>query len=229
MLKLLLPFLFCNLLSGASFNCTKASSNVEKMICTDVFLSELDTQMGTIYKEASKSTTNKKELLDNQRVWIKERENCATADCISSTTKNRISQLENLISTKSQDISTNIKKVELQVGSTEKIPFDISIKPVYNEAWGFTYPLITITALEDNLKLTNIKVNKGKCKSILEPEIYFSNGMPVVTKDSFPLKLNEYDTIKVRVSQECKLMRIDILADKYEWILENKKDFFYFN
>ncbi len=32
MLKLLLPFLFCNLLSGASFNCTKASSNVEKMI-----------------------------------------------------------------------------------------------------------------------------------------------------------------------------------------------------
>ena len=149
MLKLLLPFLFCNLLSGASFNCTKASSNVEKMICTDVFLSELDTQMGTLYKEASKSTTNKKELLDNQRIWIKERENCATADCISSTTKNRISQLENLISTKSQDISTNIKKVELQVGSTEKIPFDISIKPVYNEVWGFTYPLITITALED--------------------------------------------------------------------------------
>ena len=229
MLKLLLPFLFCNLLSGASFNCTKASSNVEKMICTDVFLSELDTQMGTLYKEASKSTTNKKELLDNQRIWIKERENCATADCISSTTKNRISQLENLISTKSQDISTNIKKVELQVGSTEKIPFDISIKPVYNEAWGFTYPLITITALEDNLKLTNIKVNKGKCKVILEPEIYFSNGMPVVTKDSFPLKINEYDTIKARVSQDCKLLRVDILTDVYEWILENKKDFFYFN
>ena len=97
------------------------------------------------------------------------------------------------------------------------------------ENLGFTYPLITITALEDNLKLTNIKVNKGKCKVILEPEIYFSNGMPVVTKDSFPLKINEYDTIKARVSQDCKLLRVDILTDEYEWILENKKDFFYFN
>ena len=229
MLKLLLPFLFCNLLSGASFNCTKASSNVEKMICTDVFLSELDTQMGTLYKEASKSTTNKKELLDNQRIWIKERENCATADCISSTTKNRISQLENLISTKSQDIRTNTKKVELQVGSTDEMPFDISIEPAYNEAWGFTYALITITALEDNLKLTNIKVNKGKCKVMIEPEMYVSNGMFLTKEINLPLKINEYDTIKARVSQDCKLLRVNISTDEYEWILENKKDFLYFN
>ena len=53
--------------------------------------------------------------------------------------------------------------------------------------------------------------------------------MPVVAKDSFPLKINEYDTIKARVSQDCKLLRVDILTDEYEWILENKKDFFYFN
>lgn len=50
--------------------------------------------------------------------------------------------------------------------------------------------------------------------------------MPVATKDSFPLKINEYDTIKARVLQDCKLLRVDILTDEYGWRLENKKDFF---
>ena len=229
MLKILLPFLFCNLLLGASFNCTKATSNVEKMICADALLSELDSQMGTLYKKASQNTENKKELLENQRGWIKDRENCTTFDCISLSTKNRISQLEDLTANKSSNISSNTKITEPQVGSNDEMPFDISIEPAYNEAWGFTYALISITSLEVNLNLTNIKVNKGKCKVILEPEMYVSNGMFVSKNANFPLKINEYETVKARVSQDCKLLRVDIITDEYEWTLENKKDFFYFN
>ncbi|RBQ28573.1 lysozyme inhibitor LprI family protein [Aliarcobacter vitoriensis] len=218
MLRILLPILFYNLLFGASFNCTKASSYVEKMICADAQLSELDSKMGTLYKEASKNTTNKKELLDKQRTWVKDRENCTNVYCIFLSTKNRISQLESLSSNNLVNIASN-----------DKIPFDISIETAYNEAWEFNYPLITITALKDNLKLVNIKANKGKCKIEIEPSIYISNGMPVVENNSFPLKINEYDTLKARVSQECILLRIDISTDEYEWTLENKKDFFYFN
>ncbi|RBQ26357.1 lysozyme inhibitor LprI family protein [Arcobacter sp. CECT 9188] len=228
MLKILIPFLFCNLLLGASFNCTKASSNVEKMICADVQLSELDSQMGNLYKKVSQNVNDKKQFLNNQRSWIKDREKCTTSDCISLLTRNRITQLEDLVPNKSINITSDTNKGKLQVGSKD-IPFNINIEPAYNEAWNFTYPLITIIALEDNLKIENIKVNKGKCLTILEPNIHISNGMPVVKENTFPLKINEYDTIKARVSQECNVLRIDISTDEYEWILENKKDFFYFN
>ena len=70
---LTLILLFTLSLFGASFDCTKAKTNVEKMICADPELSALDEKLNQVYKEALTKSNNKNKLIQEQREWIKER------------------------------------------------------------------------------------------------------------------------------------------------------------
>ncbi|WP_295056151.1 hypothetical protein [Sulfuricurvum sp.] len=58
-------------LFGASFDCTKASTKVEKMICADPELSKLDENLSNIFKEAVQIESYKEEIIKDQRVWQK--------------------------------------------------------------------------------------------------------------------------------------------------------------
>jgi len=69
-------FLFTVSLFGASFDCTKASSKVEKMICSDSELSALGDNLSKAFKEALKSTDDKDQLKKEQFLWMKNRDQC---------------------------------------------------------------------------------------------------------------------------------------------------------
>jgi len=70
-------------LQAASFDCARATTNVEKMICSDEKLSNLDEEMAFVYKEALANHEDETGIKSSQINWLtKHRNTCATIDCV---------------------------------------------------------------------------------------------------------------------------------------------------
>lgn len=96
MKKLLTLILLLNVsLFGASFDCAKAQSNVEKIICADTELSALDENLSKAFKEAMSATDDKAQLKKEQFVWIKERNKCKADECVKQKYQSRLIFFEN--------------------------------------------------------------------------------------------------------------------------------------
>jgi uncharacterized protein len=81
-------------LQAASFDCAKASTDVEKMICSDSAISQLDSDLGVAYKAAMDKAENKDLLKQEQRLWLKAKLNtCQNVGCLSDVYSQRIAQL----------------------------------------------------------------------------------------------------------------------------------------
>lgn len=79
---------------SASFDCAKAVTKVELLICNDRQLSELDEEMARAYGEALKKFKNVNHVREQQRRWLVEvRNHCLNAQCLRMTYQRRISQL----------------------------------------------------------------------------------------------------------------------------------------
>ena len=107
-LCLLSGLVFSSVGFGASFNCSKASSEVEVMICSDSELSVLDDNLSKIYKQLLSESDNKEHLKLEQMKWIKIRNNCDTIDCLKKSYDNRILNLKN----NSLDFENNNSKID---------------------------------------------------------------------------------------------------------------------
>lgn len=83
--------LFSNTISAASFDCTKATSQVEKLICSDRELSELDSNLGGLYRS---KTSSRPSAGADQKQWLRQRDLCKTADCVRNAYLKRISDLK---------------------------------------------------------------------------------------------------------------------------------------
>ena len=79
---------------GPAFDCSKASSKVEKMICADPTLSSSDSVNADIYKEVVQTADNPNQVKREQRQWLKTRNACQTVDCIAKTYDTRYNQLQ---------------------------------------------------------------------------------------------------------------------------------------
>ncbi len=68
---------------SASFDCQKAKSVNEKLICQDEDLSRLDDELAVIYKNAIAKSETPKDLITNQRTAWKQREKeCLSKSCL---------------------------------------------------------------------------------------------------------------------------------------------------
>jgi uncharacterized protein YecT (DUF1311 family) len=77
-----------------SFDCSKAGSVIEQLICKDQALARLDVQLAQAYKAAVQQATDKAELKSEQLSWLKNRRNkCATADCVFAAYEERLAIL----------------------------------------------------------------------------------------------------------------------------------------
>jgi|GEM_PF-1279840 len=78
---------------AASFDCRKASTEVEKMICSDSQLSHLDEDLHSAYKNAQKHKDP--QLLKQQQLrWLKyTRNDCTTLTCLKDVYELRIDRL----------------------------------------------------------------------------------------------------------------------------------------
>jgi uncharacterized protein len=80
---------------AASFDCKKASAAIEKMICSDPQLSELDTRLALSYKRLLEKAANPDSLKAEQRTWLAiERSKCATLACLKAAYQRRLAALD---------------------------------------------------------------------------------------------------------------------------------------
>ena len=77
---------------GVSFDCAKAKTNVEKMICSDPELSLLDENLSQVFNKALKISKYKNALKTQQLMWLKERNKCDDdIDCVINSYRDRLS------------------------------------------------------------------------------------------------------------------------------------------
>ncbi len=91
MILMTLLWVFISPLShSASFDCDKAASKIEKLICSDSDLSNQDSKLGQLYRQLESSN----QLKDSQRQWVKNRNLCADSHCLRTHYQQRISEFE---------------------------------------------------------------------------------------------------------------------------------------
>lgn len=79
---------------GASFDCVKASIKVERMICNNRQISDLDERLTRTYEERLQDLKNSKPLREQQRVWLHQvRNRCHDVRCLKVVYEKRLSQL----------------------------------------------------------------------------------------------------------------------------------------
>lgn len=79
------------------FDCKLASSRVEKLICDDVVLSQLDAQLNQLYKQARAQPEHADTLRSTQRAWIKKRNSCMDRKCLEQSYGERIEVIDALL------------------------------------------------------------------------------------------------------------------------------------
>ena len=62
--------------SAPSFDCAKASTAVERMICADPQVAHLDLALALAYRRMSRAERS------DHRLWLKTRDECTTRDCL---------------------------------------------------------------------------------------------------------------------------------------------------
>lgn len=78
----------------ASFDCAKASSKVEKLICSDGNTANTDSQLADTYRAALSRSNDKPALKQAQRDWIAQVRNaCTDTECLTKVMEARIQTL----------------------------------------------------------------------------------------------------------------------------------------
>ncbi len=79
---------------AASFDCAKALTPVEKMICANAELSKLDEELNTAYSNVLKEDGSATSMRITQKRWLKKRNTCLDAACLITSYKQRIALLK---------------------------------------------------------------------------------------------------------------------------------------
>jgi len=76
-----------------SFDCSKASNNIERMICADPTLSALDVELSKQYSRVLATATDQRQLKAQQVKWVQSVRLCTSSECVASAYRERIAQL----------------------------------------------------------------------------------------------------------------------------------------
>ncbi len=75
------------LVHSASFDCKKASNFAEREVCSDKELSKLDDKLSVLYKKIKKTAGDWRK---SQLLWLQERNNCKTKQCLLTAYQTRV-------------------------------------------------------------------------------------------------------------------------------------------
>jgi len=93
LLFVVLPLCIVINVQAASFDCDKATTKVEKMICADAELSKLDEELAAVYKTALQNAQQTSSIQQVQKQWLKGRNGCADAACVKQAYEARLKEL----------------------------------------------------------------------------------------------------------------------------------------
>jgi uncharacterized protein len=139
---LLITNCFATAAYAASFDCTKAATKTEKLICADEKLSALDEQLATAYKTASETVTDKNALKAQQKKWLKQKRNvCSDVACLSQAYQARISALTASNTPAAVDVASSemLAKDTKPASSNEK---PITFKLVFGDSYPICKPYV---------------------------------------------------------------------------------------
>lgn len=136
--------LFGRLCDAASFDCQLASTEVERMICNDLQLSQSDSELSVLYANVLRNTTDKESVRLKQRNWLKKVRNiCTNTPCIERAYATRAAELgipksadnEQVIALGATDQSVSIQ------GATpdERIAFLVAVEKQAEEQGDIEY------------------------------------------------------------------------------------------
>ena len=74
---------------AASYDCAKASTNVEKLICKTPSLSKADEDLSAVYKQAITVAFIADSVKKEQRGWIAQRNKCPSVQCLAEEYETR--------------------------------------------------------------------------------------------------------------------------------------------
>jgi len=97
---------------AASFDCAKAATKVEKLICGDQELSKLDDELAISYKAAQQNSAQGSALRQEQKQWMNERNGCGDSACVKQAYERRLLSLKLVVSesaSPSVDANNNAK------------------------------------------------------------------------------------------------------------------------
>ncbi|MBF0185431.1 MAG: DUF1311 domain-containing protein [Magnetococcales bacterium] len=92
-----------------SFDCRKAETAVENILCADPGLARMDVEMVSLYKQALRQSKQPEQLKQQQRKWLRERDGCITPsctrciyECLPAVYRERIAALQQLLHSNSE-------------------------------------------------------------------------------------------------------------------------------
>lgn len=81
---------------AAGFDCKKAATPVERLICEDPILNSLDAQVEGAYRGALDRSNHPARVKEMQQAWLKRRDACADAKCMSAAYSRQIAILSGI-------------------------------------------------------------------------------------------------------------------------------------
>jgi uncharacterized protein len=90
----LLGALLASAAPAASFDCEKAVTRTEQLICANADLSNLDDELARSFKAVLQNSDDKQALVQQQSSWLKqERDACQSVDCLKGVIQSRVAAL----------------------------------------------------------------------------------------------------------------------------------------
>ncbi|MFC1568051.1 lysozyme inhibitor LprI family protein, partial [Pseudomonadota bacterium] len=121
----LLSFIPMQFVFAASFDCNKASTKVEKLICSDTEISKLDEELSKAYSGALKKSSDEQSFKRGQRDWLIERNTCSNIECLKRKYIQRTNLLKTIFGCSEKNIISELPK-EVQ----ELVPLDMGIEAI---------------------------------------------------------------------------------------------------
>ena len=114
---------------AASFDCSKAKSKNETLICSDSQLSSLDETLNRAYRHAYEIAPNKSVLRQSQRDWLGSYEvsSCGDTACLKTLFSNRVALLNEVAATGEPTSQWNDTYVRYWKGKIDKNAATITI------------------------------------------------------------------------------------------------------
>lgn len=127
-------FLLCSLLVAnnsfaASFDCKKASTQIEIIICNNSELSRLDEDVSEIYRLILEKDAS---IKSSQEGWIKSRDMCESDFCLINSYRDRVDELNFILRDVNEDSRKEIKTHEEDLANFENEIQNTLKPPIHN-------------------------------------------------------------------------------------------------
>lgn len=99
--------------TATSFDCKKATTNVERMICRDGILAMSDGDMGEKLWFMKRELTAQQwaEVIHSQRTWLHKRNACGDSKCVETAYERRSRELDQIWDARAQYLRRNVSRV----------------------------------------------------------------------------------------------------------------------